>query len=52
MLKGKKTYLVACLWGGAVALSHMGVINPMQLEAVQSFLVPIGLATLRAGVGK
>jgi len=52
MLQGKKTYLVALAWGLAVAGNMAGLITPEQLQLVETILLPLGLAALRAGVGK
>lgn len=52
ILKGKRTYIVAVVWGLAVALQTVGVIDASQLDGIQAVLIPLGLATLRAGVGK
>lgn len=52
MLQGKKTYLVALAWGLAVAGNMVGIIDPEQLRLIETILLPLGLAALRAGVGK
>ena len=51
MLKGKRTYIVAGLWAAAIFASTVKIIDPSQLDAIQAFLLPVGLATLRAGIG-
>ena len=49
-LKGKKTYIVAIVWGATVVAQQLGFLQPFQIEAIQSILVPLGLVTLRKGV--
>ncbi|MBM4286954.1 MAG: hypothetical protein FJ135_02185 [Deltaproteobacteria bacterium] len=49
-LSGKKTYLVAVFWGAAVSASLAGWITGEQLSVVEAILLPLGLASLRAGI--
>lgn len=52
MFKGKKTYVVAILWGAATIASTLGFIDPGQVAGIQAVLAPLGLAALRHGVNK
>ena len=52
LLEGKKTYIVATAWGLAVVGNMVGIIDPEQLRLIETILLPLGLAALRAGVGK
>jgi len=51
-LKGKKTYLVAAIWAVSVFFNLTGYISSEVLLKIESFLLPLGLVTLRAGVKK
>lgn len=51
-LEGKKTYLVAIAWAITEGLVLLGVIDQSVSLKVEAFLLPLGLATLRAGVKK
>lgn len=51
-LSGRKTYLVAGALAIAVFCLHMGWINQDTYNLINGILLPAGLATLRAGVGK
>lgn len=52
MLKGKKTYIVAFILAVAVFLNQVGMIDQEAFDLIGKILMPVGLATLRAGVGK
>ena len=51
-LSNKKTYLVAIVWAIAQTLALIGVIDPHMAEQIEGYLLPLGLAALRAGVKK
>ena len=51
-LQGKKTYLVAIAWAVTEGLVLAGVIDPHTAEKVETWLLPLGLATLRNGIKK
>lgn len=49
-LKGKKTYIIAAVMAIATFANLMGWIDVSILAKVEAFLLPLGLAALRAGV--
>ena len=52
MLAGKKTYLTAALLGLAAFSRAMGWMGQEQYELILGLLGSLGLAALRAGLGK
>ena len=52
VLKGRRTYLVAGLLALATFALSVGWIDQSTYNLVQGVLIPAGLASLRAGVGK
>jgi hypothetical protein len=52
MLAGKKTYISAALLALASFARGLGWVSPEQYELILGLLASLGLAALRAGVGK
>ncbi len=52
MLAGKKTYISALVLALASAVRALGWISPEQYELILGLASSLGLAALRAGVGK
>ena len=49
-LKGYRTYLVAAALAVVSGLEALQVITPQLASELRAFLLPLGLATLRAAV--
>jgi hypothetical protein len=52
MLEGKKTYITALIMAGATFARALGWISQEQYEIILGLTGSLGLAALRAGVGK
>ena len=52
MLEGKKTYIAALILGLAAFIRAMNWISQEQYEIILGLAGSMGLAALRAGVGK
>ena len=50
LLKGRKTYIVACLFALATFAYSVGYIDENTYRMIEGILLPAGLAALRAGV--
>ncbi len=49
-LKGKKSYIIAGAMSLATFLNLINVIDIAALAKIEAFLLPLGLAALRAGI--